>query len=107
MKRYALVTLVAVMLLSMTASTVLAQAANPIQAAAEKYFAGGTKNISAKDLYANLNDGDKSNDPYMIDIRAAADYANGHIPGAVNMTAKDLFSVRRAWPSCPRTSRSS
>jgi rhodanese-related sulfurtransferase len=93
MKRLVFLTLLVALLLSLTASTVLAQTANPIQAAADKYFSGGTKNMAAKDLYANLNDGDKTNDPYLIDIRAAADYANGHIPGAINMTAKDLFSA--------------
>jgi len=94
MSRKVLFTLLAVLLLlSLTATTALAQAGDPIQAAAEKYFAGGIKTITAKDLYANLNDGDKSNDPYIIDIRAAADFANGHIPGAVNMTAKDIFSA--------------
>jgi rhodanese-related sulfurtransferase len=92
-QRFLFVMLVVSLLLGVTASAALAQAADPIQAAAEKYFTGGTKNITAKDVYANLNDGDKSNDPYLIDIRAAADYANGHIPGAVNMTAKDLFSA--------------
>lgn len=92
-RKVVLMILTVMLLLGMTANTVLAQAANPVQAAAEKYFAAGTKNITAKDVYANLNDGDKSNDPYLIDIRAAADFANGHIPGAVNMTAKDLFSA--------------
>lgn len=92
-RKVVLLVLAVALLLGLTATTALAQAGDPIQAAAEKYFAGGTKNIAAKDLYANLNDGDKSNDPLIIDIRAAADYANGHIPGAVNMTAKELFSA--------------
>lgn len=92
-RRILLALLAVIMLLGLTATAALAQAGDPIQVAAEKYFAGGTKNITAKDLFANLNDGDKSNDPYLIDIRAAADFANGHIPGAVNMTAKELFSA--------------
>ena len=29
----------------------------------------------------------------MVDIRAAADYANGHIPGAINIVGKDLFTT--------------
>jgi rhodanese-related sulfurtransferase len=91
--RLLFVMLIVAMLVSLTAVTALAQASDPIQAVADKYFSAGTKNIAAKDLYANLNDGDKSNDPYLIDIRAAADFANGHIPGAINMTAKDLFSA--------------
>ena len=28
----------------------------------------------------------------MIDIRAAADYANGHMPGAINVDPKVLFT---------------
>ncbi|MFW6126541.1 MAG: rhodanese-like domain-containing protein [Chloroflexota bacterium] len=42
-------------------------------------------NIAAVDLYALLNDGDPGNDPYIVSCRSAADYANGHIPGAVNL----------------------
>ena len=72
MSRKVVMTILAiVLLLGLTANTVFAQAGSPVQPAAEKYFAGGTKNIAAKDLYTNLNDGDKSNDPYMIDIRAS------------------------------------
>jgi rhodanese-related sulfurtransferase len=93
MSRKVVMTILAIiLLLGLTANTVFAQAGAPVQPAAEKYFAGGTKNIAAKDLYTNLNDGDKSNDPFMIDIRAAADYANGHIPGAINVDPKVLFT---------------
>jgi rhodanese-related sulfurtransferase len=42
-------------------------------------------NMAAVDLYALLNDGDTGNDPYIVSCRSAADYANGHIPGAVNL----------------------
>ena len=93
MKRLAMLALVVVMLFSVMAPAVLAADSNPIPAAAEKYFSGGTKNMKAADLYANLNDGDKTNDPFMVDIRAAADYANGHIPGTVNIAGKDLFTA--------------
>ena len=93
MSRKVVMTILAIiLLLGLTANTVFAQAGTPVQPAAEKYFAGGTKNIAAKDLYTNLNDGDKSNDPFMIDIRAAADYANGHMPGAINVDPKVLFT---------------
>jgi len=93
MSRKVIMTVLAIiLLLGLTANSVFAQAGGPVQPAAEKYFAGGTKNIAAKDLDTNLNDGDKSNDPYMIDIRAAADYANGHIPGAINVDPKILFT---------------
>jgi LPXTG-motif cell wall-anchored protein len=62
-----------------------------VQAAADAYFGDGTKNISAADLFDNLNDGDTSNDPFILSVRSAEDYAKGHIPGAVQMDVSDLF----------------
>jgi len=64
-----------------------------LQKAAEVYFGGGAKTISAADLFENLNDGDAENDPYIISLRSAEDYAKGHVPGAVNMGVKELFTV--------------
>ncbi|MBU1747919.1 MAG: rhodanese-like domain-containing protein, partial [Chloroflexi bacterium] len=61
--------------------------------AADIYFSGGPKTISAADLYENLNDGDAENDPYIISLRSAEDYAKGHIPGAVHMDVKTLFTA--------------
>jgi rhodanese-related sulfurtransferase len=65
--------------------------ADTIQGAADAYFGGGTKNISADALFDNLNDGDTSNDPFVLSVRSAEDYAKGHIPGAVNMPVSELF----------------
>ncbi len=48
--------------------------------------------IKAEALYENLNDGDTDNDPFIISVRAPEDYAKGHIPGAVNISVKDLFN---------------
>ena len=64
-----------------------------VAAAVTGYFPNGTKNIKASALFDNLNDGDTSNDPFMIDVRAPEDYAAGHIPGAVNIGAKALFTA--------------
>ncbi len=64
-----------------------------VEAAAEAYFGNGTKNTKSSDLFENLNDGDESNDPFMIDVRSPEDYAAGHIPGAVNMSAKAFFTA--------------
>jgi rhodanese-related sulfurtransferase len=64
-----------------------------VAGAAAAYFSNGTKNIPANALFENLNDGDASNDPYIIDVRAAEVYAAGHIPGAVNISAKELFTA--------------
>jgi len=71
----------------------VAYAADDFVATANAYFSGGTKNISAADLYDNLNDGDTDNDPYIISVRAAEDYAKGHIKGAVNVNVKEVFSA--------------
>ena len=64
-----------------------------LQDAAEAYFGEGPKTINAADLFENLNDGDAENDPYIISLRSAEDYAKGHIPGAVNMSVTALFSA--------------
>jgi rhodanese-related sulfurtransferase len=64
-----------------------------VEAAAIAYFPNGFKAIKAADLYANLNDGDKSNDPVIIDVRKAEDYAAGHISGAANVTVGNLFKT--------------
>jgi len=63
-----------------------------VAAAAEAYFGEGPRTIQAADLYENLNDGDPDNDPTIISLRSAEDYAKGHIPGAVNVSVKELFS---------------
>jgi rhodanese-related sulfurtransferase len=64
-----------------------------VEAAAQAYFPGGFKAIKAADLFANLNDGDTSNDPVILDTRSAEDYALGHIPGAVNVSVKTMFTA--------------
>ena len=48
--------------------------------------------IKASDLYANLYDGDSSNDPFILSVRKAEDYKIGHITGAVNIDMKNLFT---------------
>ena len=54
--------------------------------------AGKKAVIKAPDLYANLNDGDSSNDPFVLSVRKAEHYALGHIPGAVNIGLGSLFT---------------
>jgi rhodanese-related sulfurtransferase len=88
MKKLAVLNLVLV--LSLLLGTA-AWAADDIQGAAYDYFSGGTKNMSADTLYDNLNDGDTSNDPFILSQRSAEDYAKGHIPGAVNIPTSELF----------------
>ncbi len=61
--------------------------------ASSTYLEGGAKFITADSLYSNLDDGNSSNDPFILSIRNSADYVLGHIPGAVNIPWKSLFSV--------------
>jgi rhodanese-related sulfurtransferase len=65
--------------------------ADTTQAAADAHFGGGTKNISASDLYDNLSDGDSSNDPTIVSVRSQEDYEKGHIPGAIWLDVKTMF----------------
>ncbi|MFC2029504.1 rhodanese-like domain-containing protein [Chloroflexota bacterium] len=46
--------------------------------------------IGADALYENLNDGDTSNDPFVVSVRSPEDYAKGHIPGAINIPWKEI-----------------
>ena len=90
MKKLAVLNLVLVF--SLMLGTV-AFAADDIRIDAEGYFSVGTKNISSDALYDNLNDGDDSNDPYIISFRSKEHYDLGHIPTAVWMDAKTLFTA--------------
>jgi len=56
-----------------------------IRAACDSYASAGLKNIAAQDLNALITDGDPSNDPIIISVRKAEQYAKGHIPGAINI----------------------
>jgi len=62
-----------------------------VRAAANAYVTSNPQwNIVAKDLYLLLKDGDSSNDPFIVSVRSAADYAKGHVPGAINIALADL-----------------
>ena len=87
-----LVVLNVVLVLSLLLAGV-AYAQDDILAAANAYFSGGTKNISAQALYDNLNDGDPENDPFILSVRGAEDYEKGHIPGAVRMDVTAVFTA--------------
>jgi rhodanese-related sulfurtransferase len=44
-------------------------------------------------VHDNIVDGNATNDFYVIDIRSAADFAAGHIPGAVNGTLPTILTA--------------
>ena len=53
-------------------------------------FAEWSPVISAADLFENLSDGDTSNDPFIVSVRAPEHYALGHIEGAINIPWKSI-----------------
>ncbi|OQX96062.1 hypothetical protein B6I21_02190 [candidate division KSB1 bacterium 4572_119] len=53
---------------------------------------GAGVNTTIPVVYDNLMDGNTANDPFIIDYRSAADYADGHIVNAVNISLGDLVS---------------
>ncbi len=62
-----------------------------IQPALDAYT-GGTQGpvVLAADLFANMNDGDATNDYFVLSVRTAEHYAIGHIPGAINIPWRDI-----------------
>jgi rhodanese-related sulfurtransferase len=64
-----------------------------IRVACNAYASAGTKNIKAGDLLNLIMDGDDGNDPVIVSIRSAEQYAKGHIPGAINIPFKEIARV--------------
>lgn len=54
---------------------------------------GKPLSLTADKVFEVLNDGDDKNDPFILDTRKAQDYAKGHIKGAVNIPAADVFKT--------------
>ena len=92
-KRLSFVALVLALVIVLLSPGQFGQAQDSLQSRAEAYFGEGPRTIQAADLFENLNDGDAENDPYVISLRSPEDYAKGHIPGAVNMSVKELFTL--------------
>jgi rhodanese-related sulfurtransferase len=61
-----------------------------IQRTAEAALDGWSPVITADALYENLMDGDASNDPFIVSVRAPEAYEAGHIPGAINIPWKQI-----------------
>ena len=92
-RKTALIALALTLIVGISPTIQILRAQGTLQQAAEAYFSGGPRTIKAADLYGNLNDGDVDNDPYIISLRSAEDYAKGHVPGAVNVSVKELFTA--------------
>jgi rhodanese-related sulfurtransferase len=94
MKKVAVLTLALVLSLTMAIG---AWAADPtgdvaiIQQAADAYLSSGKAPVMSADaLFEVLNDGDTSNDPFILSVRKPEHYALGHIPGAINIGWKNV-----------------
>lgn len=65
--------------------------ADIVSASMKAYLDAGTAPvITAADLFDLLNDGDETNAPFIISVRAPDAYAIGHIPGAINIPWKTI-----------------
>ncbi len=60
---------------------------------------GRPSSPAARSLYENLTDGDDSNDPFILSVRSAEDYAKGHIPGAYNVPWKNVAVDLTKYPT--------
>ena len=91
MKKLAVLNLVLVLSLLLTGMT-LAQEGDfgVVQRTADTALADWSPVISADALFENLNDGDTSNDPFIVSVRSAEHYELGHIPGAINIPWKGI-----------------
>jgi rhodanese-related sulfurtransferase len=60
--------------------------AEVVRVALDNYLSSDKKPVMSADaLFEVLNDGDDSNDPVVLSVRAPDAYAKGHIPGAINI----------------------
>lgn len=59
---------------------------------ASRGYSSSGKTITAEALYNNLNDNFVGNDPFILSVRGEGDYAKGHIPGAINVPWRRVFT---------------
>lgn len=61
-----------------------------VKDAVAAYLTHPAGNIKASDLHMKIAEGEA---PYIVSLRKAEDYANGHIPGAANVKFSELTSL--------------
>ena len=89
-KRISIIIAVLVLLSLVLPSLALAQGPTEdfetVRSAIETWLASNPKiAVTVDEVYDNLNDGDTSNDPFILSVRKPEDYEKGHVPGAVNI----------------------
>jgi rhodanese-related sulfurtransferase len=65
-----------------------------VRAAADAWLNSedSTPIVSADSVFENLSDGDDSNNPVILSVRAPDAYALGHVPGAINIPWSQIAS---------------
>jgi len=61
-----------------------------VKAVIADYLTSPASNMKASDLHMAIAEGDA---PYIVSLRSTADYAKGHIPGAVNIAFGELTTL--------------
>jgi len=62
-----------------------------VRSAIEEWLASGPKPVTTVDaVFENMNDGDTSNDPFILSVRSPEHYELGHVPGAENIPWKAI-----------------
>lgn len=61
-----------------------------VAARLDSVLALGYNTVNVTDAFALFFDANPDNDPFLLDTRDAADFAKGHIPGAVNVPLLEL-----------------
>jgi rhodanese-related sulfurtransferase len=93
MKKLAVVNLVLVLSLLLGTAALAQEPSGDfgvIQRTADAALADWSPVITADALFENLNDGDTSNDPFVVSVRSAEHYELGHVPGAINIPWKQI-----------------
>ena len=76
----------------MIENTTSTDAEEIVRAAAQNF--SKPRHITVEDLFLLLNDDDEDNDPFILSVREAEDYAKGHLPGAVNIGCAELVTKK-------------
>ena len=79
--------------------TGMADAVEIAKARAQAMLPDWTPFVAADALYETLTDGEDSNDPFILSVRSAEDYAKGHVPGAYNVPWKNVAVDLTKYPT--------
>jgi rhodanese-related sulfurtransferase len=90
-------TIIAVLVIASMILPGLAMAQEPtedfetVRMTIEEWLATSPKAVVTVDeVFENLNDGDESNDPFIVSVRSPEHYELGHVPGAINIPWKTI-----------------